>query len=723
MTQKRVVRLTAVLCLSAGPAAAQDSSFLLIADHPSADYPATLGNGRFSVLTSPLGVSPTHSFLAGLYEHARGDVPRIAALPAWNGIDFFDGSSWLGAAALTDSVLRSYRQTVDMHDGVVRTSYDWVDGGRRTSVRVEAFVSRANPALAVVRLQVIPHYTGRVRTSFALRAWPPPRRLPLAELTRLDPSWRNADLWYPGHMMARSRSADRQLWGGLLQMTSRPENDEATVAQAVESLWPTTLPNATAQATTADSAAAIHVAFDASAEATYTFDEIVAVESSLDAPDPATRALRDVDRGRTRGFDALRREHVAAWHALWATDIRIDGNAELQRTVHAMLFHLLNSARAATTWSIPPMGLTSAGYYGHVFWDADTWMFPALLLAHPDVARSMVMFRYRTLDAARRNARANGFGGAMYPWEADDRGEETTPRFASQNAHSEIHVTGDVGVAQWQYYQATGDSAWLARYGYPVIRETAEFWVSRTACDTARCNIRDVVSVDEGMIGIANDAYTNAVARKNLYAAVAASRVLGLRPSPRWAQVARQLYIPFDSASEYHRTYERAPPATLGSVVPLLAYPLAIPMSQRAKRNDLDHAVRRLNAEGPGAMMTATLYPVVAAELRDRALVDTLLPQTYRGYLRGPFHLLAETPKNDAIDFLTGAGGFLQQVIYGYTGLRLGDGGVSRAFPPLLPSSITRLELRDFRIRGSCYDIIIENDQLRMSSRACAGLR
>jgi trehalose/maltose hydrolase-like predicted phosphorylase len=128
----------------------------------------------------------------------------------------------------------------------------------------------------------------------------------------------------------------------------------------------------------------------------------------------------------------------------------------------------------------------------------------------------------------------------------------------------------------------------------------------------------------------------------------------------------------FDSASEYHRTYERAPPATLGSVVPLLAYPLAIPMSQRAKRNDLDHAVRHLNA---------------------------------------------------AIDFLTGAGGFLQQVIYGYTGLRLGDDGVSRAFPPLLPSGITRLELRDFHIRGSCYDIIVENDQLRMSPRACASSR
>jgi hypothetical protein len=77
--------------------------------------------------------------------------------------------------------------------------------------------------------------------------------------------------------------------------------------------------------------------------------------------------------------------------------------------------------------------------------------------------------------------------------------------------------------------------------------------------------------------------------------------------------------------------------------------------------------------------------------------------------------VLAETPKNDAVNFLTGAGGFLQQVIYGYTGLRLGDDGVRRAFAPLLPSTISRLTLRGFRIRGRCNDIVVENDVLRMN--------
>jgi hypothetical protein len=187
--------------------------------------------------------------------------------------------------------------------------------------------------------------------------------------------------------------------------------------------------------------------------------------------------------------------------------------------------------------------------------------------------------------------------------------------------------------------------------------------------------------------------------------------------------VAARLFIPFDSVGHYHRTYERAPPATLGSVVPLLAYPLALPISERAKRADLDHAVRRMEEEGPGAMMTATLYPAVAAELRDRALMDSLLPQTYQGYLRGPFRILAETPRNDAVNFVTGAGGFLQQVIFGYTGLRLADEGVTRAYTPILPSRITRLELRGFRVRGACYDIVVAKDTLTMTHRDTLPLR
>ncbi len=223
--------------------------------------------------------------------------------------------------------------------------------------------------------------------------------------------------------------------------------------------------------------------------------------------------------------------------------------------------------------------------------------------------------------------------------------------------------------------------------------------------------------MDEGLIGIGNDTYTNAIARENLEFAVLASRRLGRAPDPLWSRVAQWLYIPFDSAGQYHPTYEGAPPETRGSVVPLLAYPLALPMSERAKRNDLDAAIGLLLKHGSGAMMTTTLYPAIAAELGDRTLVDTLLPLSYRDHLRPPFDALAETPTNQAVHFLTGAGGFLQQIVFGWSGLRLGDEGLRPAFRPTLPSRITRLVLRNVASRGRRYDVVVEGDSARLVAR------
>ena len=250
--------------------------------------------------------------------------------------------------------------------------------------------------------------------------------------------------------------------------------------------WARTLSGVATHTTASGDTAMVEIAFDASPGQTYEFSDLVSLVSSLEARQPAARARSRAAYARTVGYDAIAARSAASWRKRWETDIEIDGDPSMQRVVRSMLFYLLCSADSGTALAIPPMGLSSAGYYGHVFWDSDTWMFPSLVLTHPDIARSLVDFRAHTLDAARANARANGFRGAMYPWEADDRGNETTPHFAAQNAHSEIHVNGDVALAQWQYFLATGDSAWLARSGFPVIRATADFWVSRATHDPAR---------------------------------------------------------------------------------------------------------------------------------------------------------------------------------------------------------------------------------------------
>jgi trehalose/maltose hydrolase-like predicted phosphorylase len=725
MTRALLLGLCCVELTLATPLGAQQNrdtvgaAFLLTTDDPNRSPSPFIGNGHLGVVIPALGIGATTSLLANMYESAPGDVPRIVAVPAWNAIGVFDGKQWIEANSPAGGAVTAYRQVLDMKSGAARTSYHWATGTRRMSVRVETFISRAQPGIAGIRLDLAPQYRGRLRVRFALAGLPAPRRLALGTLDKAAPDWKPDDIWYPGHMIVRSRGVARLPAGARLSLTSTPEGRDSRLDQVAVVAWDKNLPHATVRTVASGDSALVEVSFDASRGSTYTFTQLVSFASPAAKSPPLAVATRIAESARARGYASLAAESRRIWRQRWETDIEIEGDPALQQVVRSMLFYLLCSADSGTRLGIPPMGLSSAGYYGHIFWDSDTWMFPSLVVTHPDVAHSLVGFRARTLPAAQANAKANGFRGAMYPWEADERGDETTPHFAVQNARSEIHVTGDVALAQWQYYLATGDSAWLAREGYPVIRETADFWISRSSYDSTdqRYHIRNVVSVSEGLIGVSDDAYTNAVARKNLEIAVAASGRLGKKPTPQWSEIATKLHMPYDSVSEFFRTYEGAPDSTLGDVTPLLAYPLGVPMSDRAKRGNLEPAVRRLMAEGGGAMMGSALLSVDAAELGDRALVDSLLPHSYQSWLKGPFLMLSETPTNNAVNFLTGAGSFLQQVIYGYTGLRLREQGLEPAFPPMLPSRITRLTLKNVFSRGKRYDIVVDSSGRRMIPR------
>jgi trehalose/maltose hydrolase-like predicted phosphorylase len=326
------------------------------------------------------------------------------------------------------------------------------------------------------------------------------------------------------------------------------------------------------------------------------------------------------------------------------------------------------------------MGLSTAGYYGHVFWDADTYMFPVLLLLHPQIARPIIMFRSRTLDVARANAASHRYQGAMYPWEAGPEGVETTPRFAYQNALYENHVNADVALAAWQYYLATGDRSWLTQYGYPILRATADFWVSRVTYNREkdRYEIGKVVSVIESKIGVNNDPYTNAAAKKNLELASTAAGLLGQPVNPKWGEVAAKLYLPSTESV-------------------LIDYPLELPVSPEQRRANVQAA---LAARPRGAMMGGEFDSILAAESGDRASIDQLLPRSWQPYTRPPFQVLAETPSNQNVNFITGAGAFLQQFLFGYSGLRLGANGLEQRYPPVLPSSVRKLVLQGITIRG-----------------------
>ena len=323
-------------------------------------------------------------------------------------------------------------------------------------------------------------------------------------------------------------------------------------------------------------------------------------------------------------------------------------------------------------------GLTP-GYTGHAFWDSDSWIFPALLLMHPERARSLVMFRSHTLPAAQARAQARGLKGAMYPWEADpENGSEQTPHFAYVLGEREIHVNADIAIAQWQYWLATHDRDWLRKYGWPVIRNVADFWASRAIwnADKRRFEIVHVTSVAESYNDVPNDTFTNASAQKVLKVAAAAAALVGERADPRWAEVASKLYIPFSQAEQHHLDFDASVPREPleGSTVGLLMYPsLDLPMTAQVRRNDFDYtmiSVREGHHEPHGMGMAPA--SIAAAAVGDAPLAVAWLQSNFTSNLiKPPFNVRTETATNNTGYFVTSSGGFLQNLLYGFSGLRI----------------------------------------------------
>lgn len=183
--------------------------------------------------------------------------------------------------------------------------------------------------------------------------------------------------------------------------------------------------------------------------------------------------------------------------------------------------------------------------------------------------------------------------------------------------------------------------------------------------------------------------------------------------NPAWEKMIGKICIPYDAAKQFHPEFEGAPPwkGGIGHVVPLLSYPIEWPMSERAKRNDLENALKSIDTQGGGAYLLPAIYPIVAAELGDAALIERSLGGSYKPYLKPPFQVLNEGPSGESVDFLTGAG-FLQQFIYGYTGLRWTGQGLTEKFKPILPARVKKLTIKNLSSRGERVNITVEGGRL-----------
>lgn len=408
---------------------------------------------------------------------------------------------------------------------------------------------------------------------------------------------------------------------------------------------------------------------------TYHFSIAGSSITSAHHDDPLNEAERATIFAKLEGRERLINFHTKAWEKLWKSDIIIEGDPQSQQDVRSMLYHLYSFTREGTALSPSPMGLSGLGYNGHVFWDTELWMYPAILVLHPEIAKSMIEYRYQRLEAAKRNAFSKGYKGAMYPWESAETGVEETPVWALSGPF-EHHITACVGIAAWNYYCVTQDKNWLKEKGYPILSATADFWASRVERNgPGKYDIKNVVAADEWAENVDNNAFTNAAAKSNLQFATEAAKVLAIIPNEDWMNVANNIPIlkMDNGVTREHATYNGE--GIKQADVTLLAYPLRQISDVAQIKKDLAFYETRIPNEGTPAM-TQAIFSLLYSRLGDGEKAYHWFQEAYTPNLNPPFRVIAETKGGTNPYFATGAGGVLQSVLMGFGGLDITSDGL-----------------------------------------------
>ena len=206
---------------------------------------------------------------------------------------------------------------------------------------------------------------------------------------------------------------------------------------------------------------------------------------------------------------------------------------------------------------VPAKGLTGHGYEGHYFWDTEIYVLPFLIYTSPHVARNLLRFRYRMLDAARARAREVNQQGALFPWRTIN-GEEASAYYAAGHGpvpHQRGHhlcpdeVRGRHGrhrvPASGRRGDADRDGADVAKPGILLERANGQFCIN------------GVTGPDEYNTVVNNNAFTNLMARENLWAAARTLEQIRASNPERFAELAHDTGLNDSEIAEWQAAADR----------------------------------------------------------------------------------------------------------------------------------------------------------------------
>jgi len=524
----------------------------------------TLGNGYFATRGSSSECDADHihypgTYLAGGYNRLRTEMAGriienedLVNLPNWLPLAFrIEGGGWFSTEEVR---ILSYTQRLDIRKGILHREVHFVDPeGRKTILTNRRIVHMKYPHLAALETTIIAeNWSGRIEF-----------------LSALDGKVINAgvDRYSDLNSLHLKPLFEKEIDRESILLKVQTNQSEIRIAQAARTrIFKNSFsidPERTFVQEPGYAAHLFGIRLEKNDEVR--IEKVVSLYTSRDCGISECAIQAEEMVRSTSSFDDLLESHALAWDHLWRR-FEIDyypsdpkQGERTSRILHLYTFHLLQTTSMHTMdldVGVPSRGWHGEAYRGHIFWD-EIFIFPLLNFRMPEITRSLLMYRYRRLDQARKAASENGYMGAMYPWQSGSSGREETQevhlnpksgRWNPDNSHLQRHVNSALAYNIWQYYQVTEDLEFLSFYGAEMFLEIARFWASKTSFnrEIGRYEILGVMGPDEyhdgypgnDQPGLDNNSYTNIMAVWILHRAL---DILSLLSEPESIQVCEKI--------------------------------------------------------------------------------------------------------------------------------------------------------------------------------------
>lgn len=301
---------------------------------------------------------------------------------------------------------------------------------------------------------------------------------------------------------------------------------------------------------------------------TFSIEKIGGYISDRKHADVLQSAVDAIQIASKKGFDTLLEEQIQSWAKIWQmADITIEGDVKAQQAIRFNIFQLNQTYLGNDPLlNIGPKGFTGEKYGGSTYWDTEAYCLPFYMATKsPNVAKSLLEYRFHHLEKAIENAKKLGFntGAALYPM-VTMNGEECHNEW--EITFEEIHRNAAIAYAIYSYERYTGNTAYLISKGIDVLVGVARFWAQRVSFSTEKEQyvILGVTGPNEYENNVNNNWYTNYAAKwciqytlsrlghiaskhANAFNEVKTRLSIKQEELSNWDEISKNIYIPYDA--------------------------------------------------------------------------------------------------------------------------------------------------------------------------------